>query len=202
MTRATGQATIPSTTTAPSVVTLMRKMPQTMASIRSTKAQVDVSSVAMTSPDGRSVCQPWLKSMRWSYPFVMARPNERRVAPQLSQPPIRPKMVAATRTQRVGDDQRREGRDVRPVRTQSGDAPEQRREDQRRGDGVGQRPEHDGYSGAGERGAVWPHLTQAVRQGVLGRCIWKEGGFTHCRSPGGSFERMERRAHRWCAAGG
>ena len=29
-----------------------------------------------------------------------------------------------------------------------------------RGDGVGQRPEHDGYSGAGERGAVWPHLTQ------------------------------------------
>ena len=66
MTRATGQATIPSTTTAPSVVTLMRKMPQTMASIRSTKAQVDVSSVAMTSPDGRSVCQPWLRSMRWS----------------------------------------------------------------------------------------------------------------------------------------
>ena len=42
---------------APSVVTLMRRMPHTMASISSTKAQVDVSSVAMTSPEGRSVCQ-------------------------------------------------------------------------------------------------------------------------------------------------
>ena len=52
MTSATGQATIPRTTMAPSVVTLMRRMPQTMASISSTKAHVDVSSVAMTSPDG------------------------------------------------------------------------------------------------------------------------------------------------------
>ncbi len=57
MTRATGQATIPRTTTAPSVVTLMRRMPQTMASISSTNAHVEVSSVAMTSPEGRSVCQ-------------------------------------------------------------------------------------------------------------------------------------------------
>ncbi len=66
MTRATGQATIPSTTMAPSVVTPMRRMPHTMASISSTKAQVDVSSVAMTSPEGRSVCQPWLSPIRWS----------------------------------------------------------------------------------------------------------------------------------------
>ena len=51
---------------APSVVTLMRRMPQTMASISSTKAQVDVSSVAMTSPEGRSVCQAWLSPIRWS----------------------------------------------------------------------------------------------------------------------------------------
>ena len=66
MTSATGQATMPSTTMAPSAVTPMRRMPQTMASISSTKAQVDVSSVAMTSPDGRSVCQPWLRPIRWS----------------------------------------------------------------------------------------------------------------------------------------
>ncbi len=66
MTKATGQATTPSTTTAPSVVTLMRRMPQIMASISSTKAQVEVSSVAMISPEGRSVCHPWLNPMRWS----------------------------------------------------------------------------------------------------------------------------------------
>ena len=66
MTRATGQATIPRTTIAPSVVTLMRRMPQTMASIMSTKAQVDVSSVAMTSPEGLSVCHEWLSPSRWS----------------------------------------------------------------------------------------------------------------------------------------
>ena len=66
MTRATGQATIPRTTMAPSVVTLMRRTPQTMASISSTKAHVDVSRVAMTSPDGRSVCHPWLSPIRWS----------------------------------------------------------------------------------------------------------------------------------------
>ncbi len=83
---------------APSVVTLMRRMPQTMASISSTKAQVDVSSVAMTSPEGRSVCHPLLSPIRWSYPLVMARPKERSVAPQLSQPPIRPKAVAAAST--------------------------------------------------------------------------------------------------------
>ena len=51
---------------APSVVTLMRRMPQTMASIMSTKAQVDVSKVAMTSPDGLSVCHEWLRLIRWS----------------------------------------------------------------------------------------------------------------------------------------
>ena len=98
MTSATGQATIPSTTMAPRVVTLMRRIPQTIASISSTKAQVDVSSVAITSPEGRSVCQPWLSPIRWSYPLVMARPKERSVAPQLSHPPIRPKTVAATST--------------------------------------------------------------------------------------------------------
>ena len=38
-------------------MTLMRRMPQTMASIMSTKAHVEVSRVAMTSPDGLSVCQ-------------------------------------------------------------------------------------------------------------------------------------------------
>ena len=66
ITSATGQATTPSTTIAPSVVTLMRRMPQTMASIMSTKAQVDVSKVAMTSPDGLSVCHEWLRLIRWS----------------------------------------------------------------------------------------------------------------------------------------
>ena len=66
MTNATGQATMPRTTMAPIVVTLMRRMPQTMASIMSTKAHVDVSSVAMTSPDGLSVCHEWLRPIRWS----------------------------------------------------------------------------------------------------------------------------------------
>ena len=98
MTSATGQATIPRTTMAPIVVTLMRRMPHTMASIMSTKAHVDVSSVAMTSPEGLSVCQAWLSPIRWSYPLVMARPNERRVAPQFIQPPMRPQSVAAART--------------------------------------------------------------------------------------------------------
>ena len=37
-----------------------------MASISSTNAHVEVSSVAMTSPEGRSVCQPWLSPIRWS----------------------------------------------------------------------------------------------------------------------------------------
>ena len=46
---------------APSVVTLIRRMPQTMASIMSAKAHVDVSNVAMTSPEGRSVCHEWLR---------------------------------------------------------------------------------------------------------------------------------------------
>ncbi len=64
ITSATGQATIPRTTMAPIVVTLMRRMPQTVASIMSAKAHVDVSSVAMTSPDGLSVCQEWLRLMR------------------------------------------------------------------------------------------------------------------------------------------
>ena len=58
MTSATGQATMPRTTMAPRVVTLMRRMPHTMASISSTKAQLEVSSVAITSPDGLSVCHP------------------------------------------------------------------------------------------------------------------------------------------------
>ena len=66
MTSATGQATMPRTTMAPRLVTEIRRMPQTMASISSTKAQVEVSSVAMTSPEGRSVCQAWLSPMRWS----------------------------------------------------------------------------------------------------------------------------------------
>ena len=66
MTIATGHATMPSTTTAPRVVTVMRRMPHTMESMSSTNAQVEVSSVAMTSPEGRSVCQPWLSPMRWS----------------------------------------------------------------------------------------------------------------------------------------
>ena len=66
MTSATGHATTPSTTTAPRVVTLMRRMPHTMASISSTKAHVDVSRVAMTSPEGRSVCHPWLRPIRCS----------------------------------------------------------------------------------------------------------------------------------------
>ena len=66
ITSATGHATIPRTTMAPSVVTLMRRMPQTMASIMSAKAQVDVSNVAMTSPEGRSVCHEWLRPSRWS----------------------------------------------------------------------------------------------------------------------------------------
>ncbi len=56
ITSATGQATNPRTTMAPMVVTLMRRMPQTMVSIMSAKAQVDVSRVAMTSPEGLSVC--------------------------------------------------------------------------------------------------------------------------------------------------
>ena len=66
ITSATGQATIPRTTMAPIVVTLIRRMPQTMASIISTKAHVDVSRVAMTSPDGLSVCHEWLNPIRWS----------------------------------------------------------------------------------------------------------------------------------------
>ena len=57
---------MPSTTMAPRVVTEIRRMPHTMASISSTKAQVDVSRVAMTSPEGRSVCQAWLSPIRWS----------------------------------------------------------------------------------------------------------------------------------------
>ena len=83
---------------APTVVTLIRKMPQTMASIMSAKAHVDVSNVAMTSPDGLSVCHEWLRLIKWSYPLVMARPKERRVAPQFIQPPMRPKSVAAAST--------------------------------------------------------------------------------------------------------
>ena len=66
ITSATGHATTPSTTMAPSVVTLIRRMPHTMASIMSAKAQVDVSSVAMTSPEGLSVCHEWLSPIRWS----------------------------------------------------------------------------------------------------------------------------------------
>ena len=98
ITSATGQATMPSTTIAPRVVTEIRRIPHTMASMSSTKAHVEVSSVAMTSPEGRSVCQAWLSPIRWSYPLVMARPKERRVAPQLSQPPMRPNAVAAAST--------------------------------------------------------------------------------------------------------
>ncbi len=44
------------------------------------------------------------------------------MAPQFSQPPMRPKTVAATRVQRVGDDERREGRQIRMVGAQIGDA--------------------------------------------------------------------------------
>ena len=109
MTSATGQATIPRTTMAPSVVTLMRRMPQTMASIRSTKAQVDVSSVAMTSPDGRSVCHD------------VAQPDQVVVAvgdgaAERAQrgAPVEPAADAAEdrgghQHERVGDDQRAEG---------------------------------------------------------------------------------------------
>ena len=66
ITSATGQATIPRTTMAPIVVTLMRRMPHTVASIMSAKAHVDVSNVAMTSPEGLSVCHEWLRLIRWS----------------------------------------------------------------------------------------------------------------------------------------
>ena len=66
ITSATGQATIPRTTMAPIVVTLMRRMPHTVASIMSAKAQVDVSNVAMTSPEGLSVCHEWLRLIKWS----------------------------------------------------------------------------------------------------------------------------------------
>ena len=57
---------MPRTTIAPSVVTEIRRIPHTMASMSSTKAHVEVSSVAMTSPEGRSVCQAWLSPIRWS----------------------------------------------------------------------------------------------------------------------------------------
>ena len=43
-----------------------RRKPQVTMSMSSTKAHEKVSSVEMTSPDGRSVCQRWLSPIRWS----------------------------------------------------------------------------------------------------------------------------------------
>ena len=65
-TTATGQATTARTTTAPRHGHPTRRRPQVTMSMISTKAHEKVSSDEMTSPEGRSVCQRWLRPIRWS----------------------------------------------------------------------------------------------------------------------------------------
>ena len=128
----------------------------------------------------------------------MARPNERSVAPQFIQPPMRPKSGGRSQHQGVGHEQGPEGLHRSLVRSEMRDAAQQSGEDQRRRDGIGQRAEHDGGAGAGEGGAVGLHLAPAVRQGVFGRSVREEGAFTHGVLQLGGEARQDRgtRAHR------
>ncbi len=79
----------------------------------------------------------------------------------------------------VGHDQRDEVVPVATVGAHDGDAAQERGEDERCRDGVGQRAQHDGGATACEREAVGLHLAQAVGQRLLVGCVWEEGALTH-----------------------
>ena len=83
---------------APRTVTPIRRNPHVTVSKSSTKAHENVSRVEITSPEGRSVCHRWLRETRWSYPFVIALPKARIVAPHSIQPARRQRMVEAAST--------------------------------------------------------------------------------------------------------
>ena len=165
---------------APSVVTLMRRMPQTMASISSTKAQVDVSRVAMTSPDGPVGVPPVAEPDQ-----VVVAVGDGAAERAQRGAPVEPAADAPEHRRghqddRVGDDQRAEGVPqvlvlpsrcaMRPSRAAkiSGAATALARVPSTM---AAQLPANAARSGS--------HLAPAVGQRGSGRCIGEEGAFTH-----------------------